>query len=127
MREVPLRRSLLVIEGGRDARGGETRGALVPRYNHEDIIASHGTAVLEPFSQVDQRAPIAPIIGGGAHNSSTPLTTRSCMLRTCVLGDAYWYTRRVVLHSQGHPRLELPTIANWLLTSLVTLNVLIIL
>jgi len=56
-----------------EERGEERVTRLVPPYDHEDIIAGQGTAVLELFSQVGQLAPnvtldvvITPVGGGGS-------------------------------------------------------------
>lgn len=116
---------------------GEERVAkLIPPYDHEDIIAGQGTAVLELFSQIAQLAPNATLdvvitpVGGGGLLSGTSIATKSLSPSTLVFGaeptgaaDAYRsYTTR-----QFHPSIEPQTIADGLLTSLGKLNFPIIL
>lgn len=116
--------------------GEESVVKLVPPYDHEDIIAGQGTAVLELISQVGELVPnttldvvITPV-GGGGLLSGTSIAAKSLSPSTLVFGaeptgaaDAHRsYTTR-----QFHPSIEPRTIADGLLTSLGTLTFPIIL
>jgi threonine dehydratase len=119
-----------------EVSGEERVAKLIPPYDHEDIIAGQGTAVLELFSQVGQHDPnttldvvITPV-GGGGLLSGTSIATKSLSPSTLVFGaeptgaaDAH----RSYTTGQFHPSIEPRTIADGLLTSLGTLNFPIIL
>ena len=119
-----------------EVSGEERVVKLIPPYDHEDIIAGQGTAILELISQVDQLVPnttldvvITPV-GGGGLLSGTSIAAKSLSPSTLVFGaeptgaaDAHRsYTAR-----RFHPSIEPRTIADGLLTSLGTLTFPIIL
>nr|AEH26460.1 pyridoxal-5'-phosphate-dependent enzyme [uncultured Acidobacteria bacterium A2] len=99
----------------------ETGATLIPPYNHPDIIAGQGTAMLELFEQVaDLDAVIAPV-GGGGLISGTALAARELNPKLRVFAgepqgadDAYRSKQAGKLIPQTGPK----TIADGLLTSL---------
>jgi len=125
---------LLQKEANERRDGGFAR--LVPPYDHEDIIAAQGTAVLELFSQVGQLAPnvtldvvITPV-GGGGLLSGTSIAAKSISTSILVFGaepTGGAYAHRSYTTRQYHNSIEPRTIADGLLTSLGTLNFPIIL
>ena len=99
----------------------ETGGALIPPYNHPDVIAGQGTAALELLEQVDGLDAVVAPVGGGGLLAGTAVaakgrqsTIRIIAAEPAGADDAARSKAGGVLVPQTGPR----TIADGLLTGL---------
>ncbi len=94
---------------------GETGSALVPPYDHEDVIAGQGTAAMELIEEAGELDLLLVPCGGGGLLSGSALAARRLCRRCRVVGvepeaadDATLSFRTGVLHAVSNP----PTIAD---------------
>jgi threonine dehydratase len=99
----------------------ETGGALIPPYNHADVIAGQGTAALELLEQAPRLEVIVAPIGGGGLVSGLTLAAKAINPRIKIIAaeplgadDAARSKEAGTLIPQTNPR----TLADGLLTSL---------
>ncbi len=103
----------------------ETGGTLIPPYDHADVIAGQGTAVLELLEQAHQLDAIVVPVGGGGLLSGTCIAAKALQPSIRVFGaeprgadDA----ARSLASGRFVPQVAPDTIADGLLTSLGALT-----
>lgn len=99
----------------------ETGGTLIPPYDHPDVIAGQGTAVVELLEEVPDLDAVVVPVGGGGLIAGTALAVRELAPRVRVFGaepagadDAFRSKETGVLVTEQTPR----TIADGLKTTL---------